>query len=134
MSFWYPILIAAFSLHGLAHLSGFLAGWTNRNVGFSPKPWLFSHTTLLKGWVGRLFGVLWLIAAAALVGSGLDLFLRAGWWPALPIAGAMLSLLVILPWWNTVPPGARAGAVFDLLVLAALLPPWRAGLLQALQT
>jgi hypothetical protein len=33
----------------------------------------------------------------------------------------LISLLVIAPWWNTVPPGAA----FDLLVLLALIPGWR---------
>ena len=40
---------------------------------------------------------------------------------ALP--AAVLSLAVILPWWNTVPLGAKMGAAFDLLVLVVLLTP-----------
>jgi hypothetical protein len=36
-----------------------------------------------------------------------------------------MSLLAIIPWWNTVVPGAKVGALFDLITVIALLPPWR---------
>jgi len=68
------------------------------------------------------------------VWSGLSLLFRTGMWPLLPITGALLSLLVIVPWWNTIPPGAKVGAIFDLLILLALLPPWREQILQTLMT
>jgi hypothetical protein len=58
------IVIAAFILHGLAHVSGFMASWT---------------------------------------------------------------------WWNTVVAGAKVGAVFDVLVLIALLLPWRDSVMAAVQ-
>ena len=45
--------------------------------------------------------------------------------PWLPIGGALVSLLAIIPWWNTVMPGAKAGGLFDLITVIALLPPWR---------
>ncbi len=119
------LVVAAFILHGLAHLSGFIAAFTSRDTGFSPKPWLFSPNVTIHSAIGKLFGVLWLVAAIALAGSGLALLLGWAVWPWLPIAGAIVSLLVVAPWWNTVPPGAKAGAVFDLIILVALLPGWR---------
>ena len=119
------LVVAAFILHGLAHLSGFVAAFTSRDAGFSPKPWLFSSGVTLHSGLGRVFGVLWLVAALALASAGLALLLGWAVWPWLPIAGAIFSLLVIAPWWNTVPPGAKAGAVFDLIILVALLPGWR---------
>jgi hypothetical protein len=119
------IVVAAFILHGLAHLSGFVAAFTSRDTGFSPNSWLFSPNVTIHSAIGKLFGLLWLVAAVALAGSGLALLLGWAVWPWLPIAGAVLSLLVIVPWWNTVPPGAKAGAVFDLLILLALIPGWR---------
>jgi hypothetical protein len=36
------VVAAALILHGLAHLSGFVAAFTSRDAGFSPKPWLLS--------------------------------------------------------------------------------------------
>jgi hypothetical protein len=41
----------------------------------------------------------------------------------LSILGSALSFAAIAPWWNTVPPGARLGAIFDLFTLGILLSP-----------
>jgi hypothetical protein len=126
------VVAAAFMLHGLAHLSGFITAFTSRDVGFSPKPWLFSASVTMHSGTGKMFGVLWLLAAVALIGSGLALLVEWGVWPWLPIAGAAISLLAITPWWNTVPPGAKAGVVFDLMILLALLPGWRGSVMALL--
>jgi hypothetical protein len=44
--------------------------------------------------------------------------------------GACVSLFVILPWLRLVPPGAWAGAVFDLLILLSLANSWKKQILQ----
>jgi hypothetical protein len=54
-------------------------------------------------------------------------------WLFLTIASVAISLVVILPWWNTVPPGAKVGAAFDLLVIVLLLSPFREKLLEIVQ-
>ena len=118
------VVAAALILHGLAHMSGFVAAFTARDVGFSARSWLFSSGVTMHSTIGKLFGVLWLVAALALIGSGLALLVEWQVWPWLPVAGAAISLLAITPWWNTVPPGAKAGAAFDLIILIALLPGW----------
>jgi hypothetical protein len=121
-----------FIMHGLAHMSGVAAAFTSGNTGFSGKPWLFSAGVKLRSPIGKLFGLVWLAAAVTLVGSGLSLLFRWGTWPALPIAGSILSLLAIVPWWNTVVPGAKAGAALDALTLIALVAPWSAQIMAAL--
>jgi hypothetical protein len=68
-----------------------------------------------------------------LVGSAIGLVTLQGWWSSLAIAAAFISLVVILPWWNTVPPGARVGAAFDLLVLIVLLSPLKTKILEMVQ-
>jgi hypothetical protein len=109
--------------HGLAHISGFIASWTRRQAGFYNNPWLLSNGVKLNSPLGKLFGLLWLAAAAALSASGVGLILMQDWWMNAAIAGAVISLVVIVPWWRTVPPGARIGAAFDLLILAVLFSP-----------
>ena len=116
---------AAFIMHGFAHLSGFAATFTKRDLGFTNKPWLFSPGVTLQSSIGKVFGIFWLVAAMALDGSRISLLARLRGLPGLPIGGALMSLLAIIPWWNTVVPGAKAGALFDLITLIALLPPWR---------
>lgn len=97
-------------LHGMAHISGFLASWTRGDFGYSPRPWLISSGVHLNSGVGRVFGLPWLAVTAA-----------------------SLSLIVIIPWWNTVPAGARFGAIFDLLVLAILLSPFQTKLFDVIR-
>lgn len=119
-------------VHGLAHISGFLAAWTSIDVGYSDRPWLFSTNVNLDSPIGRIFGVLWLVAAVGLAGSGLGLLLRQEWWPTVAVLAAGISLVVIVPWGQTVPPGARVGAGFDLLIIIALQTPIRGLLLDLL--
>jgi hypothetical protein len=116
-------------MHGLAHLSGFLASWTGGSFGFPERPWLFSSNVTLQSPVGKLFGLLWLVAGAGIVGSGIGFLTGKAWWPMLAMVSAGVSLVVILPWWRAVPPGAWAGAVFDLLVLVVLQLPLKDRLL-----
>ena len=126
------LISVVFIMHGLAHLSGVMAAFTARDVGFSDKPWLFSTGATLRSPIGQLFGLVWLVAAIALVGSGLSLLFHLGGWPALPIVASILSLIAIVPWWNTVVPGAKAGAAFDGLMLIGLVAPWSAQIMAAL--
>jgi hypothetical protein len=109
--------------HGLAHLSGFLAAWTRNASGYSESPWIFSNTVALQSPIGRAFGLLWLLALVGFVGAGLGLFSGQDWWPALAVPAAGVSLAVIVPWWNTVPPGAWFGAAFNVLVIITPLLP-----------
>ncbi len=124
------LLAAPLIVHGLAHLSGFLASWTANDGGFTDRPWIISTSISVHDPVGRMFGILWLIAMIGFVGSGVGLVLRQAWWPTLAMAAVLLSLLVIVPWWHSVPPGAKIGAAFDLLVLAVLLLPLRESVLE----
>lgn len=119
------VLAVALIAHGLGHISGFLAAWTRADVGFKDGPWLFSPGVKVKSGIGRLFGLIWLLAMIALSGSGVGLILRQAWWPTLALAGSILSLVSIIPWWNVVVPGAKLGAAFDLLLIIVLATPMK---------
>ena len=112
-------------VHGLAHISGFIASWTANPAGYKEAPWIFSSDITMQSPAGRVFGLLWLIAAIGFVGTGLGLIFGHGWWPALAMVASIISLVVIVPWWNTVPPGAKFGAVFDVVVILAMLLPFK---------
>jgi hypothetical protein len=123
---WIRYLLAfALFMHGLAHLSGFFAAWTKAEVGYPARPALFSKKVTLKSPLGKVFGLLWPAAALALVAGGFGLAFGQGWWPGAALLGAGVSLLVILPWLRSVPVGAWAGAVFDLLIVLSLALPWK---------
>ncbi len=122
----FPEFLAAVPLimHGLANLTGFMVSWTAGEFGYANRPWVLSSSVTLKSPLGHIFGLLWLLTTLSLVAAGVGVFTHAAWWRWAAVGGAALSLLVILLWLRTVPPGAYFGALFDLLVIAALALPW----------
>jgi hypothetical protein len=116
----YIAAIAVF-MHGVGHIAGILSAWTPINSGFTDRSWIFFKGATIKSPLGRIWGLLWLAALVYLVAAGLGIAFDQAWWPTLALVGAIVSLFAIVPWWNTVVSGARAGALFDLLILLALL-------------
>ncbi len=129
---WRLIFALPLLVHGLAHLSGFLAAYTAGELGFRPQAWLLSGGVTIHSPTGKAFGLLWLLAMLGFVGAALGVFFQQAWWPALALAAAAVSLVVIVPWWNTIPPGARVGAAFDVLIWLLLASPLRDPLLAQL--
>jgi hypothetical protein len=119
------LLAAPLIVHGLAHLGGFLGLWMSSSAGFATSPWILSSKLTSQSLLGRVFGLLWLLVVVGFVVAGLGLVFAQPWWPSLAIAAAATSLVIIVLCWTTVPPGARIGAAFDLLVLVVLLLPTR---------
>jgi len=110
--------------HGLGHSMGMLAAWTAIPSGLTNRPWLFSNGVLLDSGLGRVWGLLWLAALLITTAGGMGLLLHQDWWRTVAVAGALLSLVAIVPWLAAMPPFSAFGAVVvDLLVLALLLLP-----------
>jgi hypothetical protein len=120
------ILATLLILHGLGHVMGFVAAWVpSADMGFTGAPSILWSEATVEGTVGKAFGVLWLVALVASVGAGYGLIFGYAWWRTLAIASALISLAAIVPWLNSVPPGAKFGGVLvDLLLLVILLVPW----------
>ena len=107
--------------HGLGHVLGFLAAWTSITMGFTGRPWIFGGAEIGSP-VGKLFGLVWLVALAGFVAAGYALYRDESWWGTVAVAASILSLAVILPWWNTVTPGSRFGAVLvDMIAIAVVV-------------
>jgi hypothetical protein len=115
------LLAAPFLIHGLAHLSGFLTSWTGAETGFSDRPWIISSRVTLSSGTGRIFGLFWLLAAVGFVLTAYGLAFQGKLWIAAALPAAAISLLAVLPWLRTVPPGAWVGAAFDLAVIVMLV-------------
>jgi hypothetical protein len=119
--------------HGAAHLSGFLASFTKKDVGYKvDSPWVLPGSVRLQSPLGKIFGIFWLIALFGYIFSAISLLTEANWWITLLIPSAIISLIVILPFWRTVPPGAKFGAAFDVLVLIVMLTPLKQNLINML--
>jgi hypothetical protein len=110
-------------LHGLANLGGALAFAGKPPEGFKTQPSVISPKLHMHSAFGRIWAVVWLLSSLALVIAGLAAIFQRDAWLALSILGSAFSFTAIAPWWNTVPPGARFGAIFDLIALAVLLSP-----------
>src|SRR5688500_8836694 len=63
------------------------------------QSWLLAALRLEKTAIGRLAGVLWLIAGMALIAAGVGIFgflVPRDWWRPLAVVGGALSLLMLL--------------------------------------
>jgi len=122
---WQYLAASSLIAQGLGHSLGFLAGWTRLSAGSNDRPWLFSSSIFYAGWVGRLFGLLWLVAGLAFLTAGFGIIFQSPVWTSYALVGASLSLISILPWWRTVISGPRhLAALVDLLVFVGLALPW----------
>lgn len=120
---WRVLIAGVLVLHGLGHVMGFLAAWTSIPMGFvEGKSWLFSDGVLIDSVTGKIFGLFWLAALVGFVGAGIGILVEEDGWRVFALAAAVISLLVILPWWNAVTPGSRVAAVLvDAVTLIAVL-------------
>ncbi|PLX04351.1 MAG: hypothetical protein C0594_09285, partial [Marinilabiliales bacterium] len=92
------IIGIVFIVHGIAHISGFLAAFTKNRQGFKESSWLINESVFYRGNIARIFGVFWLISMLILIAGGLSVLFE---WPyAFPLMmmGCLLSALVMLPW------------------------------------
>jgi hypothetical protein len=118
------VLILVF--HGIGHVMGFLAAWTKVPMGFVDRPWVFGGDVKIDTPIGRVFGLVWLVALVGFVAAGIGVLTGQGWWTTAAILGSLVSIVAIVPWWNTVTPTARMWPIIvDVLLLVALLGPWR---------
>jgi hypothetical protein len=120
-------------MHGLAHVTGLMGAFSSGEQAFEDRPWIFSQGVTARGLVGKAWALCWLLAAIGLVTAGVGLLFGWSWWLELASVAAMLSLVAIVPWLRVVPPGAWAGGLLDLCLIVALLAPWTAQIVEALQ-
>ena len=111
------------AMHGIAHLAGPIGFFSSGEQAFADRPWIFSQGVTARTPLGKAWGLLWLVAMIGLVGTGLGILFGQAWWSTLGVVAAIISLVAIVPWVRVVPPGAWAGALFDLVILVALLSP-----------
>jgi hypothetical protein len=108
------VLALLLGAHGFAHVVGFLVTW--RLVKSTDVPY---HTTILNGAVDlghagiRLYGVAWLLLAAAFVAVAAGLWLQAPWWYAAGAAAVAASLLFCMLGW----PETRIGLLVNILLI-----------------
>jgi hypothetical protein len=125
--------------HGIGHIMGFLETWTRwqpfSEPSFNNSPWIFSDSVFIQSTVGKIFGVFWLAAMIGFFAAAIGLIANQSWWVSVAIIASILSLLAVVPWWTTFTPGImskKSAVVADIIILVALLGPWKDALLARL--
>jgi cytochrome c biogenesis protein CcdA len=127
--------------HGIGHIMGFVGTWTKwqpfSEPSFNKLPWIFSNGVFIQSALGKVFGIFWLLAIIGFFTAAVRLIANQSWWPSIAIIASILSLLAVIPWWNTFTPGIMSkvsAVVVDIIILVALLSPWSDALLARLSS
>ncbi len=118
------IAVLMLAAHGIGHIWVSLASFTSIDMGVKYNPWIFSDSVTFDSTAGRVFGLLALIVIALFVGSALGVLMEETWWRHLAVTGSVISLIIIIPFWNSVVIGMLAGAALDVAIILTLMLPW----------
>jgi hypothetical protein len=120
------LILGMLVMHGIGHVTGFLTAWTKIPMGFRDNPWIFSKSVRLGSPIGKVVGLIWLVAMISFLVAAFGLFTNQAYWMDFAVVAAICSLMVILPWPNTVVPGALyGGTLANLFILVMAFGPWR---------
>jgi hypothetical protein len=112
-------LAVLMTLHGIAHLVGFVGSWqlvgAESNIPY--KTTLLSGRLRLSGAGVRAMGMFWLSTAVAFVLAALGALMNQPWW----ITGAFGTMLFSLMLCIVALPETRIGIGVNLLLLGLLL-------------
>ena len=127
------LIVIAMLMHGVGHMVFFLEAFAGSPMGFADAPWLLPGAFTVTSAVGKAFALLWLLAMLGFLAAAIGLLTRRSWWPALAVASAVISLAVLLPWWNTITPSSRVWVLLaDLVIIAAFGLPWKQQVIESL--
>ncbi len=127
------VLASALVLHGLAHITGFLAIWTDLPLGYSSRGSVFSSQLVIHSDAAKLLSVFWVLALAGFLATVYGLLTEKSWWHSLALLTSAVSLLAVIPWLSVAPMLIVFGLVaVDITVLALLSFRWGDYLLEAL--
>ena len=127
------LIVIAMLMHGVGHMVFFLEAFIGSPMGFADAPWLLPGAFTVTSAVGKAFALLWLLAMLGFLIAAIGLLTRRSWWPALAVASAVISLVVLLPWWNTITPSSRVWVLLaDLVIIAAFGLPWKQQVIESL--
>jgi hypothetical protein len=119
--------------HGIGHVVGFLGSWTKSRLGFpefafNQSPWILPGEIFMQSTIGKVFGIFWLTSMSGFFAAAIGLIVGRSWWTTNAIIASGLSLLAVIPWWNTITPGImskQSAVLVDIIVIVALLGPWK---------
>jgi hypothetical protein len=116
------------TLHGIAHLVGFLVAWGLLTSAEVPRRTTLFGSALDLGEAGlRVYGTGWLVLALGFVAAGVACLLGLPWWPTCSLAASGVSLAYGV----ASLPESRIGLAVNVVVIAwawlGLARGWFAG-------
>ena len=115
------LLVAFLVFHGLSHIVWFMVAWTPWKFDIGNEPWILPGDVTLTSWVGRIVGLVALVAMGFLLVGAVVLFGQEAWWRGVARWGALLSMVVVLPWWPRMPHHIGLQAIIANIVLMFLI-------------
>ncbi|MFO7862532.1 MAG: DUF6544 family protein [Salinivirgaceae bacterium] len=99
---------AFIALHGFIHLIGFIKGWF---------PWQMPGENLA---ISKGSGILWLVTAGLFIAAAVAFHRVHAYWHILAVTGVILSLILVVVYWNYAKFGLIPNAIVVLFIVSAL--------------
>jgi hypothetical protein len=115
------LVVAFLTMHGIGHLVWFLAAWTPIRAGVGEGSWGLPGDVTIRSPLGKVWGVLALLAVLLFVASALALLSGALAWRGLAYLGIAASFVSVGPWRSVSPGSTWLMAILANLVLLFLL-------------
>lgn len=130
---WLRIAVLIFLVvHGMGHSIWFIGAWVPQAKLVADGGWILPGGVSISDPVGKLFGLLALVAMVGFLVSAWALFQQLDWWRPTLASSAVVSLVAVIPWWS-VSPGTTAlnATAANVILLVFLLLPWSNDILTA---
>jgi hypothetical protein len=122
---WIRVAIGVFALaHGSGHSIWFLSSRAHGDGLVDEWPWALPGRVTISSPIGRLFGMLAMLAEVGFFIGALGLIYQQDWWRETIMASAVVSAVAILPWSGRSPGNTVINALLGdaALFIIALLP------------
>jgi len=123
--------LAAFVIfgHGIGHMTGPLASFGVKMKGSSDKPWLLPGGYRMTSSVGKMWSVFWIASMVLFLISSAGAFMGESWWKDWAVIGAVVSIVAMVPWWNSILFGAKLGVLLNIAILVVVPFSWGEGMI-----
>ena len=121
----FRILVIVFLImHGIGHVIWFLGAWTSIRVGMKDGPWILPGNVIIRSPLGRLWGLLALLALIYLEAAAVALLGQSASWRQMTYVGVIVSLVAVTPWLRQSPGSTPINAILaDMALLFVLALP-----------
>jgi hypothetical protein len=115
---WHYLIALALLVHGVGHILFLGNAWGYWKTGDGRGALFAALPQAAEGTIG----LLWIVPLVAFVAAAGGYLMGLPWWRPALLAGAGISVLMLILWWGSLTPASALSAVvFDLVVVGALV-------------